>query len=278
MIFDKIIGNPPYSGDLHLKIIKNTFKKLSKKSVWLHPARWVQSVTSPTDFPWLEKGVVDINLILDNTKTLFGGMDISGDLVITYLTGLEDGKMLSNINPMSLRSVFKNPDVIYDIYKKVISKMDKSVKDYLISDKPLGKYSVVFSLIGGQGGQGNSRISKIITRQQDVVYHNGIAPNGKSYKDNRGKGVPEKEFTDHLEFETEIEANNFLNSLKTVFMIGINSMSKCDMHVHPNVIPYMDDYKSEWNDERFYKYFNLSEEEIKVLEDAVCLDYPEYRK
>lgn len=277
MIFDKIIANPPYLGDLHLQIIKNVYRKFCTQSVWLHPARWCQSITSPTEFAWIEKGIKDITLIQDSNKELFDGMNISGDLVITNLTSKLDGKYMSDINQMSLRSVFcHNPDVILKIYNKVIGHLPSNIKEHLIIDKPLNKYSVVFSLIGGESGQGNSRISKIVSNLQNCVYTNGVAPNGKLYKDNRGKGVTEKDFTEHLEFNTFQEADNFLASLRTVFMIAINSMSKCDMHVHPNVLPYMNDYTRKWTSKDFYEYFNLTDSEIKELEKVVYTDYPEY--
>lgn len=276
MKFDKIIANPPYLKSLHLDIIKNTYSKhCSSESVWLHPARWVQSITSQTKYDWLNKGILDISVILDDTFVLFDGMDISGDLCITYLTSTLKGKNFKDINPLSIRSVIDNPNTVLSAYKKIIKRMQFSINDFLIPQtKKFGKYSVVFSLIGGQGGQRNSRVSLLVTNQQNCVYTNGISPRGLSYKDSRGKGVTEKESTEHLDFNSFEEAQNFLYSLNTVFMTALNTISKCDMHVHPNVLPYMYDYTRKWSSKDFYEYFGLTEEEIKSFEDIVQKDYP----
>ena len=42
MKFDYIVGNPPYNGSLHLKILEKSYKKLNEngKLIFVHPSRW----------------------------------------------------------------------------------------------------------------------------------------------------------------------------------------------------------------------------------------------
>lgn len=265
MKFDYIYGNPPYDGSLHLDILKFCKDKANQIS-WLHPARWVQSITSKKEFHWLDNCVQEIDLIRENTKILFGGMDISGNLIITVIG--KNGKSISDYNPISLRACFPNWEFDWKIYNKIMSKMSKSVKD-VIKVSPLEKYSVVVSLIGGNGGMNNAMVSKLVTSNQDCIYTNGKAPDGKTFSERRSAGSPIKDFVDHVEFDTFSEADSFLTSLKTNIYIFINSISKCDMHVHPDYLPLMPEYQTKWTDENLIKYFELLPNEVEEINNIV---------
>ena len=265
MRIDYIYGNPPYDKDLHLKILNFCFKK-SDETVFLHPARWIQSITSPKELRHFNGFIKDISLIRDNTKVLFCGMDISGDLVITTLKS--NGLKIEDINRFALRSIDFNPDVMCSIYNKVIKNLNKSVKDVLCNDV-LKEYSVVFSLIGGNGGMDNAKMSKLVTSNQDCVYSNGVADDGKTFKERRSNTAQDKDTIEHVRFKSYNEAKNFLESLKTPFYIAVNSISKVDMHVHPDFIPFLDDYSEPWTEDRLCRHFGLTDIEQKELERAV---------
>ena len=52
-----------------------------------------------------------------------------------------------------------------------------------------------------------------------------------------------------------------------------------DVHVHPDFLPWLGDivnprtgkkgYESEWTDDDLYKLFNLTQDEIKIIEDTM---------
>ena len=44
---------------------------------------------------------------------------------------------------------------------------------------------------------------------------------------------------------------------------------KIDQNVPLKFLPFMHDYTHPWTDEDLYKYFNLSEDEIKIIEDEI---------
>ena len=178
MKIEYIYGNPPYEKDLHLKILNFCFKK-ADETVFLHPARWIQSLTSPKELRHFDGYIKEIQLVRENTKVLFCGMDISGDLVISTLK--ENTKKVNEINKFTMRSFDFDPVVMESVYNKVIKNINKSVKDVMHVDV-LKDYAVVFSLIGGGGGADNAKMSKLVTSNQDCVYTNGIAEDPEKKK------------------------------------------------------------------------------------------------
>lgn len=266
MQIDYVYGNPPYEKDLHLKILNYCFK-MAKETVFLHPARWIQSLTSPKELRHFDGYIKDITLIRDNTKVLFCGMDISGDLVISTLR--PNTKKISEINKFAMRSFDFDPVVMESIYNKVIKNIKKSVKDVMKVDT-LKDNAVVFSIIGGNGGADNAKMSKLVTSNQDCVYTNGIAEDGKSFAERRSNTAQDRGVIEHVRFNKYNEAKNFLDSLKTPFYIAVNSISKVDMHVHPDCIPFMDDYSEPWTEDRLCNYFGITDTERAELERAVA--------
>lgn len=266
MKIEYIYGNPPYEKDLHLKILNFCFKK-ADETVFLHPARWIQSLTSPKELRHFDGYIKEIQLVRENTKVLFCGMDISGDLVISTLK--ENTKKVNEINKFAMRSFDFDPVVMESIYNKVIKKINKSVRDVMHIDV-LKDYAVVFSLIGGGGGADNAKMSKLVTSNQDCVYTNGIAEDGKSFQERRSATAQDRGIIEHVRFNSYNEAKNFLDSLKTPFYIAVNSVSKVDMHVHPDCIPFLDDYTHPWTEEDLCKKFGITDIERNEIERAVA--------
>lgn len=64
-------------------------------------------------------------------------------------------------------------------------------------------------------------------------------------------------------FATEAERHNFFMSLHTSFYKKLNAVVRVGIHPELWHLPWMGDYTEEWTDERFYKFFELSEEESK---------------
>ena len=67
---------------------------------------------------------------------------------------------------------------------------------------------------------------------------------------------------------TEEECKNFYNFTKTKFFKYIYKEEMVDVNVYPQYLPFMEDYTKEWSNEMIYKYFELTEEEIKIIENA----------
>ena len=73
-----------------------------------------------------------------------------------------------------------------------------------------------------------------------------------------------------LYFNSLVEHNNFIDSLDTTFM---------NWYYYAFVVPgdykiinymfRMSDYSQPWDDARFYKFFNITPEEQKVIEETM---------
>jgi len=72
-------------------------------------------------------------------------------------------------------------------------------------------------------------------------------------------------------FETEQEAQNFLDYLKTDFARFCLALMKIDQHRDKwtiSLIPWMD-FTQEWTDEKLYAHFNISEEEQEFIKRVI---------
>jgi len=68
-----------------------------------------------------------------------------------------------------------------------------------------------------------------------------------------------------VRFATEAERHNFFMSLHTSFYKKLNAVVRVGVHPELWHLPWMGDYTEEWADERFCKFFELSEEESKWI-------------
>ena len=72
-------------------------------------------------------------------------------------------------------------------------------------------------------------------------------------------------------FDTEKESDNFLNYLKTNFVRFLLSIYKNNQNLHRGeleIVPWLD-FTKEWTDEKLYKEFNLTKEEIDFIEKNI---------
>ena len=90
--------------------------------------------------------------------------------------------------------------------------------------------------------------------------------NDKTIIDNRGKmnQTSKCEFNS-VQFNTKEEAENHRQTQCGTFMLFIDAVSRVDAHVHQRFIPIMNDYSEPWTDERFYDFFNISNEERDLV-------------
>lgn len=83
-----------------------------------------------------------------------------------------------------------------------------------------------------------------------------------------GGATRKEKLINFIEFNTENEAKNCLDSFKTIFYRFIIRMMNNSTNVNWKAMPFMKDYRNEWTNERFYEFFNISleeQEEIKKI-------------
>ena len=71
-----------------------------------------------------------------------------------------------------------------------------------------------------------------------------------------------------LVFNSKEEKDNFFNSVKNTWLYKFIYILDNDAAV-PAHFPFMQDYSKPWDDARFYKFFNITSEEQKVIKEAM---------
>ena len=77
------------------------------------------------------------------------------------------------------------------------------------------------------------------------------------------------ELMDDMHLSSQSLFLDYYNAMQTNFVRFFVMTSVVDVHVHQNVIPWMEDYTKPWDNIRFYKYFNITPEEQKVIEETM---------
>ena len=259
--FDIVIANPPYKRKLNLKFL-NKVSSISNTSLFVHPSSWlIDEKNINNDFNItrnIHKDTLD-KVVLFNGNPVFNiGLYIP--CAITYIDNNKNIKgidVIDKINNIkitysSINDINKFSNV--NEYKTILNKINNNYHLGLQYNKDNGNYFVNMSRIRGH------------------VYENNNET--KMYKDDfyttiTRDAVVEMEKTKqvYFSFKTNLEANNFLSYLKTNFSRFCLSICKNSSDLNRidfTKIPYLD-FTQEWTDEKLYKEFNLTEEEINFI-------------
>ena len=118
-------------------------------------------------------------------------------------------------------------------------------------------------------GMVSSKHSKAVRKPFDVPIYTWHG--GKTCKEAVLMLDPKKKVSMVLHFNSQVEHDNFIDSLDTTFM---------NWYYHTFVVPgdckiinymfRMSDYTQPWDDARFYNFFNITPEEQKVIEETMA--------
>ena len=245
MNFDKIIMNPPYDKNLHLKILQEAMKH-SDDVVNLSPNFY-------EDYKKLDGVPVasDITVIpREEASILFGGIQLAFNLSIQhYIKGQEDKTLLTR---------FMSED-----YKKFSNvKFDKSFKDVFIPD---------------YDGKGIFVPLKLMTACWDknkdhIVDKLGILLDGKTldgvyYKDVRNKNKDRP--CGGIKFDTLEEAKAFVEYTESPFFIRWVKAFHTNSRYILSEYPFMPTYTHPWTDADLYEFFGLTDEEVNIIEKEI---------
>ena len=115
-----------------------------------------------------------------------------------------------------------------------------------------------------------------------TIYYQGRDENGRTPTDNKVKQSTVKNYTlfDYLEFDSKLQAQNWLQSQHTWFHKFLFLISHTDLHIISKFLPWFGKtlntrtglmgYDSEWTDEDFKRLFEIPDDianEIKALTD-----------
>ena len=261
MKFDCIIMNPPYQKNLHLKILAEAIKHLKDDDsvcVNLSPSPY-------TNY----KNINKFNLV----PISYDKIDVN-EASHLFNIQLQDMLLISSwcINKHMDINIIKNDFIPkgFEITKKI--KTGKTFNDFNVLNYTNELFFVPLKLMTARWDK-----NKNIIIDKIGIISSGKTDDGKPYKESRNRNIDRP--CGGIAFNSYNEALNFKNScLTTFFKFLVNILHTNSRYVLKDY-PWMGDainprtglkgYESEWTDEDFYKYFNLTDDEIKLIEDTI---------
>jgi site-specific DNA-methyltransferase (adenine-specific) len=257
--FDIVIGNPPYNDMIDMDFLQKSYD-ISNSVLFVHPSLWLLDEKNKQQKFINTKNKISKHLesvVLFNGNGVFN-INLFIPCAITYVNKNYNGKIKVD---NKVDDVYYEFNDIFDI-NKYSSDIYTSIKNKV---KPIADIDNIWKY---KNTNGNYYIN--------VAQHRGnhTKKGKKLYKDDfytivTKNDTPTTEHTKHLwfGFKNENEANNFLQYLKTNFVRFCLSIYKNNSQVcrgELEIIPYLD-FTQEWTDEKLYKEFNLTEEEINFI-------------
>lgn len=258
MKFDVVVMNPPFCNGLHLKILQGIIPAVDFEHggqiECIHPAAWMQFPTRGRP-GFMNDLIDDFDMIERKDANEMFDID-GGDLVVT---SLKKGGLSFSSNAVSdkffccfkFNSRFADSwKIVKSIYEKVVAKCPVGTYQSKLTKNPKTNftlrqnYGMAFSDHNSNGGCNGFRC----VRQ---FFNSCLA-------------TTENPHVRFLNFATEQERYNAWQSYLTKFARFCIAMDEST-----KLVPYMDNYQQPWDDKRFYEYFELTDEEIWVIENTI---------
>ena len=238
MKFDHVVMNPPFCRNLHLKILNESINH-SDDIVNLSPIRWLQDPLAEykKNSDWKK---------FENIRERIESIDVISYDVANKLFNIQWTNLgIYHITNIVTNKVFFNQS---NFVRKVLSKCDKSIMDIATHEGYRGAYNDTFGVINSHYGDTSCFIKN----------------DYKLFRTARYTNVNKVIF-----FNSEDECLNMFKYLTSKVMLAYAKEVRTNQRVPWQFVPVLPTYKHEWTDEDLYKYFNLTPEEIAIIEDEI---------
>jgi hypothetical protein len=268
--FSYSIGNPPFNQMIDMKFVRLSYE-IADVTCIVHPSTWL------LDEKGKQRAFKDTKeLVKDHLESieLFNGNKVFGIVLavpccITYIDKKKKSKGIKcfdKINKVELvyndiKQINKYSDIsIYpNLKNKISSRLDTSLQSIVKNDKGSNFYVNISQITGN-----------VFTNSDEfMVKDDFYTLCGKEIKPSK-EPRKQREKT-QVSFINESDANNFIAYLKTRFVRFCLSILKNNKNVYcgeMSLIPWLD-FTQEWTDEKLYRHFDLTEEEIKFIEKNI---------
>ena len=284
--FNYSIGNPPFNQMIDMKFVKLSYE-LCDVTCIVHPSTWLLDEKGKqrkfTDTKNLIKEHLD-SIELFNGNGVFN-INLFVPCVITYIDKYKKSvgiKCYDKINNVTLTytdifeiNKFSNVTEYFSIKKKISEKNTDNIDNYKIFNistkrnskkgkiekcshlNTVGEYYINIAQIRGNILKGNN------TKMFQDDFYTIVTKENKV----------ERSIDNHMffKFTDELESNYFLKYLKTNFVRFCLSINKNNSQLECgelSIVPWLD-FTQEWTDEKLYRDFNLTEDEIKFIEKNI---------
>lgn len=249
--FDITMMNPPYSGNIELKFLEKVIQ-ISDNVISIQPCEWLQKPAN------INRKSSSYNKYKDSICKYISDIDI-----------LEDAQNMFNIHGFADISIYVcNKTGGYDFDKIFWRKFNKEDYNKFINSAEqfpkLEEYDEnsdkAFVNIKTFANDARTTRYNIVAPNTYKVIYKGKLPNGDAWNSKKYKSKSlSKEKPYGIYFNTYEEAINFYNSCLTECYKYIVSIFKTGGTVPLNLLPYMGDYSQPWDNERFFKYYNITD-------------------
>jgi site-specific DNA-methyltransferase (adenine-specific) len=289
---------------LYNKFVQQAKKLNPRYLVMIIPSRWFASVNILSNFRAEMLNDDRIRKIVDFEKAseVFPSVDIAGGVCyflwerdthgLCEVTNVRNGNMVTSVRRLDEFPTFIRHIQAVPIVKKVLAKKEKSMREQVSTSEPFGiptfarpqeKGDILLRCRSGEGFYSRENI-KVGVEMIDKwkVITSKAADGGSPGQDGRRKVIrkvdilpPGTVCTDTYlvigAYNDKKQAENMVKYSKTKFfrfLVAQSSFSQNVFRDHFRFTPILD-MNTEWTDEKLYKKYDLTEEEIDFIESMI---------
>jgi hypothetical protein len=290
--FDIVIANPPYSKKLDLKFLDKAFDIAKDEVVFVHPSSFL--VDQKKSLEIYTKTLEKVGKFIKSIK-LFNGNGIFDiglyvPCSITHISKKKESNYFQFDYPQYKQSFKLENSKISEIsvfgYSNHFSSIKNKIKAFLKNQGSENLETRGFVLGSGKEDQrflrnqdsffvemshitaGNNRGEHV--KFDDPIHKHDFFISISKYQTVVKRGI-EPKYNIWFEFDSIIQAPNFLNYLKTDFFRICLSLSKTNQHLSRGefrMIPWLD-FTQDWTDEKLYAHFGINQEEQSFIKEVI---------
>ena len=281
-MFDVVVGNPPFSKNLHLKIIDKAVRHLTEDGVscFIHPARWYidplykyKKNCDRLKFSYIVDRLDDVKLIDVLTMNRKFGIQMNCELMISKIRGYITNKTLDVYDRFSRECI----DIVLPYCEK--NNLGKFCEKEKIDGWRVQINRIVPFKSEIKRKDFSARKACVNVVQDKSVFYDGfdgdVCWNNVRYRNQYSKNVLIP-LPYSIQFKTEQEAINFKDSCRCNFYFNMVQMLKVDLNTPIEYLPWMQDYTHPWTDKDYCEFFGrlgMSRE----CQEWMCRDVYDYR-
>ena len=291
MQFDVVMGNPPYNNDLYIPFVEKGHQMADKCSVWITPAKWQAKGGEKNEqfrkniVPYMSRIVyypdcLDVFAIADNCGVCYyiADRNMHEDCEVINSCNMKD-----IINSTSIRNI-RNQQTLWNIGNSIVESIGKQNK-YKLHKVDIEKKYVInintqsctvrgFS-IKVQDANGKWIINPELVGQGGAIFDQDkkIAVLGKISLIEDGIDTSSGTSANIFESDNIDECKSFVSWLMTklvsfLILIGMSGLTIINDESW-RFIPDPGAFDHIFTDEELYKKYNLTEEEINIIESVI---------